>query len=119
MPNVLIVQDDFLVAEQLRRTLEGAGRRVTGVVGRTLPALESASREPPDLTIVDMMPEIDVDGLHTASELARRAGVKVLITTGFPDQVLERYGTDELACAVVRKPYTDEEILDAVRRCVG
>jgi hypothetical protein len=33
--------------------------------------------------------------------------------------VLERYSTDELACAVVRKPYTDEEVLDAVRRCVG
>jgi DNA-binding response OmpR family regulator len=119
MANVLIVQDNFLVAEQLRRTLEGAGHRVTGVVGRTLPAFESAGRDPPDLAVVDMMLEIDVDGLHTASELARRTGVKVLITTGFPDKVLERYGTDEVACAVVRKPYTDEEVLDAVQRCVG
>ena len=43
----------------------------------------------------------------------------VLITTGFPDSVSQREGVHDLACAVVRKPYTDEDILQAVKRCLN
>jgi FixJ family two-component response regulator len=46
-------------------------------------------------------------------------GLKILITTGFPDSFMERQGVHELACAVVKKPYSDEEILEAVARCVN
>ena len=66
-----------------------------------------------------MMLELDVDGIHTATELARRHGLKVLITTGFPDFVIEAEQVASLACAIVRKPYTDEEILAAVARCLA
>jgi DNA-binding response OmpR family regulator len=61
---ILIVQDDFLGAERLRVALQGAGYVVVGVARRSLEALQIAGRDRPDLAIVDMMLEVDVDGIE-------------------------------------------------------
>jgi DNA-binding response OmpR family regulator len=116
---ILIVQDDFLAAERLRLLLVEAGYDVVGVAGRTSGATALADQHRPDLAVVDMMLEIDVDGVHTATELVRRYQVKVLITTGFPDSVIQAEGVPALACAIVKKPYADEEILAGVARCLA
>ncbi|MGH6896740.1 MAG: response regulator [Geminicoccaceae bacterium] len=116
---ILIVQDDFLAAERLRLLLEKAGYDVVGVASRTDGADRLAEQHHPDLAIVDMMLEIDVDGVHTATALARAHKLKILITTGFPDSVIQAEGVPDLACAIVKKPYSDEDVLDAVARCLA
>ena len=116
---ILIVQDDFLAAERLRLLLVQAGHNVVGLAGRTRGAADLAGQHHPDLAIIDMMLEVDVDGVRTATELARRYAVKILITTGFPDSVIQAEGVPDLACAIVRKPYTDADILAAVDRCLA
>ena len=116
---IVIVQDDFVEAERLRILLEQAGYGVPGIAGRTVEAVRLTERVRPQLAIVDMMLEVDVDGIRTANELARRHALKVIITTGFPDSVIQAENVDELACAIVKKPYTDQEILTAVARCLA
>jgi two-component system, response regulator PdtaR len=115
---ILIVQDDFLLAEGLRIVIEDAGHEVVGLARNTARADELAAQPRPVLAIVDLMLEIDVDGIATASFLQQQHGLKILITTGFPDSVVEREGVKDFACAIVRKPYTDDEIRDAVARCL-
>jgi DNA-binding NtrC family response regulator len=66
-----------------------------------------------------MMLEIDLDGIHTATALARQHGVKVMITTGFPETVIQAESVAQIACAIVRKPYTHEDVLGAVARCLA
>jgi two-component system, NtrC family, response regulator HydG len=115
---ILIVQHDFLAAERLRLLLEQAGYVVVGVASRTSDANELAEQHRPDLAIVDMMLEIDVDGIHTATALAQAHKMKILITTGFPDPVIQAEGVPDLACAIVKKPYSDEDLLAAVAQCL-
>lgn len=115
---ILIVQDDFVLAEGLRIVLDDAGYEVVGMARDTAGADRLVTEHGPALAIVDMMLEVDVDGIATATALKRTHGLKILITTGFPDSVIEREGIDDLACAILRKPYSDEEILQAVARCL-
>ena len=115
---ILIVQDDFIEAERLRLMLGHAGYTVVGVAGRTAGAMQLAAQHRPALAIVDMMLEVDVDGIHTATALAQRHRLKILITTGFPDAIVQAEGVPELACAIVKKPYTDQDILAAVTQCL-
>jgi two-component system, response regulator PdtaR len=117
--SILIVQDDFLAAERLRILLDDAGYKVVGLASRTDGANALAEQHHPDLAIVDMMLEIDVDGVHTATALAREHNLKILITTGFPDSVVQAEGVPDLACAIVKKPYSDKEVLAAVARCLA
>jgi len=116
---ILIVQNDFLLAEGLRIVLVDAGYEVVGMARDTPGAERLAAQHRPALAIVDMMLEVDVDGIATATVLKQRHGLEILITTGFPDSLVKREGVHELACAVVRKPYSDEEILEAVARCLN
>ena len=118
-PGILIVQDDFVEAERLRLLLGAAGHVVVGVAGRTATALQLAGYHRPTLAIVDMMLEIDVDGIHTATALARQFALKILITTGFPEAVIQAEGAPDLACEIVKKPYGDADILAAVARCLA
>jgi ActR/RegA family two-component response regulator len=99
--------------------LDGSGYRVVGIAGRTSDAIELVKQHRPRLAIVDMMLEIDVDGIRTATVLARGFPLKILITTGFPDFVTEAEGARDIACAIVKKPYTDDELLAAVARCLA
>ena len=116
---ILIVQDDALLAEGLRIVVEDAGYHVVGVARDTAGADRLALKHHPALAIVDMKLELDVDGIATATALKRAHGLEIMITTGFPDSVSQREGVHDLACAVVRKPYTDEDILQAVKRCLN
>lgn len=116
---ILIVQDDFLLAEGLRTVIEEAGYQVVGMAKDTAAADRLATQHGPALAIVDMMLELDVDGIATATALKQKHGLKILITSGFPDSVMQREGVDDLACAILRKPYSDEEILQAVARCLN
>jgi two-component system, response regulator PdtaR len=117
--SILIVQHDFLAAERLRLLLGQAGYDIVGVAGATHGAMDLADQHHPDLAIIDMMLEVDVDGIRTATELARRYPMKILITTGFPDSVIQAEGVADFACAIVRKPYTDDELLAGVVRCLA
>jgi DNA-binding response OmpR family regulator len=116
---ILLVQANFLSAERLRLLLDQAGYHVVGVAGRTDDAIQLVERHRPGLAIVDMMLELDVDGIHTATELARQYALKILITTGFPDFVTKAEGVEAFACAIVKKPYADDELLTAVARCLA
>jgi DNA-binding response OmpR family regulator len=116
---ILIVQDDPLLAAALQSLIEDAGYEVVGIARDTAGADQLATHHRPVLAIVDMMLEIDVDGIATATALKQRHGLEIMITTGFPDSVVQREGVDEFACAIVRKPYTDDEILQAVKRCLN
>jgi ActR/RegA family two-component response regulator len=115
---ILIVQDDFIEAERLRLMLGRAGYNVIGIASRTDGAMQLAAQHRPALAIVDMMLEIDVDGIRTATALAQRYDLKVLITTGFPDSIIQAEGVPKLACAIVKKPYTDQDVLAAVAQCL-
>jgi DNA-binding response OmpR family regulator len=116
---ILIVQDDSLLAGALKSLLEDAGYRVVGLARDTAGAERLATQHRPVLAIVDMMLEIDVDGIATANALKQNYDLLILITTGFPDAVVQQEGVDDLACAIVKKPYMDEEILQAVARCLN
>jgi two-component system, response regulator PdtaR len=116
---ILLVQHDFLAAERLRLLLGQAGYDIVGVAGATHGAMALADQHHPDLAIVDMLLEINVDGVRTTTELTQRHPLKILITPGFPDSVIQAEGVADFACAIVRKPYTDDELLAGVARCLA
>lgn len=114
---VLVVEEDFLIAEQIRGVLSDAGYEVVGVTRRTAGAREAAGSGRVELAIVSMMLEVDVDGIRTATALHRTYGVKVLITTGFPDQFVRQHMNSNLPCGILKKPFSDGELLTAVAAC--
>ena len=66
-----------------------------------------------------LVPLLAIGAMFATTALAQAHNLKILITTGFPDSIIESEGVPDLACAILKKPYSDEEVLDAVARCLA
>ena len=117
---ILIVEDNFLIAEEMRLTLTGAGHVVVGTTGNPDQALVLAERHHPDLAIVNLGLTDWQAGASIASRLSQRdARLRIILCTGFPDTALERAGIGALVSEVVHKPWSTAELLGAIDRCLG
>lgn len=119
--SILVVDDDMDVREMLCRMLEQDGYEVTPAEGGR-EALERLDSLAPDLVITDVvMPEVDgFEVLLKLRLLAPGAGALVMSGGGRanPEIYLEtarRLG----ASAVLRKPFTRAEMLEAVHRVLA
>ena len=105
---VMILEDDFFLAEELRLKVEGWGYEVVAVVGRGETAIEMAMEQRPDVLVSDVRLRDAITGLTVAEELNRRFGTRVIFLTAYPADLLAsglRWGAQFLS-----KPFSDVEL---------
>ncbi|MDJ0513920.1 MAG: response regulator [Methyloceanibacter sp.] len=109
-PNpILVVEDEFLIALDIVAALENAGLAVVGPASTVSDALTAIQSGPLRGALLDA---------HLGGESASRIA-DVLTTRGLPFAFVSGYGRESLPQAhsnapLVRKPFTDQEILAAV-----
>ena len=115
MVKVLIVEDESIVAEDLRSKLENRGYEVLGVTDSGKNAIEMVKTKVPDVIIMDIRIRGELNGVETAiviESLFERPLPIVFLTASqskeFP--VLKALDT----YSYVNKPYSDEELLKAL-----
>jgi DNA-binding NarL/FixJ family response regulator len=108
---VLLVEDQYLVAEEMRRMVSDLGGEVLGPVPRTAAALRILAAEPVDLAVLDINlgPE---DAYPLATELMRRE-VPFLFATGCEPWVVAEAFRE---VPRVDKPLTAKTFADALQR---
>ncbi len=104
---VLVVEDEAIVALELEYAVRDAGLSVAGVAGDLGEADAIASKERIDIALVDMNLRDGFSGLKVASMLSER-GASVVFLTANPDQAPADFPD---ALGVYPKPYD----LDVVR----
>jgi|ERR1051325_2348264 DNA-binding NarL/FixJ family response regulator len=113
---LLIIDDHQLVGAGLRMLIEDAGLKVVGVARNRTEGLELASREQPDLVLLDL----DLggeDGLALLPELKDAAGkARVLILTGIRDAEAHRRAVKLGAMGVVQKDQAAEVLIKAIQK---
>ena len=120
MARILVIDDDSLIRETLRRMLEGAGHEVAeaedGAAG-----LKAVSAQRPDLVVTDIyMP--GKEGIETIRELRQIVpGLKIIAMSGSSWSS----GHDALSSAkllgadrTLPKPFRREQLLASVRDCL-
>jgi PAS domain S-box-containing protein len=95
---ILIVEDEALIAEDLRDRLERLGHTVIEIVDATEDAIAAARREPPGLILMDVRLRGDGDGIDAAALIAERADVPIVFMTAHSD-------ADTIARAMLIRPY--------------
>jgi CheY-like chemotaxis protein len=118
MTTVLIVDDEYLIADILSFALEEEGY-LTVTAGNPLKALEIIDRERPDLIITDfMMPSMT--GVEFAEAVRLRPGHSqtpmVLMSGAQAHMGVER---SDLFIDVLQKPFNIDEVINKVRGIVS
>lgn len=116
--DVLVVDDEPVVREGIRRVLEAAGMHVAVAEDAESAVVHPAASEC-RLALCDLMLP-DQSGIQVLRSLRKaRPGLPVVMITGYAttenhELALEAGATDFLA-----KPFEESELLEAVRRALG
>jgi DNA-binding NarL/FixJ family response regulator len=108
---VLLVEDQYLVADEMRRMIVGLGGEVVGPVARPAAALKLLDREGVDFALLDINLGDD-DAYPVAAELLRRE-VPFFFATGCEPWVIPETFRD---VPRLDKPLTSKTLADAVQR---
>jgi CheY-like chemotaxis protein len=118
MTTVLVVDDEALIAMALEAALQDAGYQVTTAAnGRQ--GLERLAEAQADIVLLDMMMPI-MNGPAMLGAMAAKpelSGIPVIILSSLPEATV-RAQADGVA-AILRKPYTANEVLRAIERVLG
>jgi DNA-binding response OmpR family regulator len=111
---ILVVDDESTIREVIRRYLERDGYTVVeAATGRT--ALEIASREKPDLIVLDLMLP-GVDGLTLTRQLRERGSqVPIIMLTAKGSTADRIHGLDTGADDYLAKPFSPQELMSRIR----
>jgi DNA-binding NtrC family response regulator len=82
---ILIVEDERITAEDLRETLTDLGYMVTASVSNGVDAIAQAEANTPDLVLMDVRIQGDMDGTETARVLRDRFNIPVIYLTAHAD----------------------------------
>jgi DNA-binding response OmpR family regulator len=107
--NLLIVEDEALVALLAQDIAEDAGYTVCGIAADQSQALALAATHAPDLALVDLKLAGGSDGREVARLLSEQHGCAIVFVTGTP-HLLGR----PAAWPVVRKPYRPGDLVAAI-----
>lgn len=84
--SILIVDDEWLIAFNLQVTLQKLGYQVAGIARTAEEALEFAERTKPDLILMDIRIEGELDGIQAAEKIQSKMDVPVIFMTAFADE---------------------------------
>jgi CheY-like chemotaxis protein len=108
---VLIVEDEVLLAVELEHVLEDAGHHVVGHAMEAAEAISLAGQHRPDLALVDVHLQDGPTGVDAARALTTECGAVVLFMTANKQRLPEDFAG---ACGVISKPYSEHGIRKAV-----
>lgn len=98
---VLIVEDEYVIAEGVALTIQMAGHEVTAIAEDLAGALSAARQTPPDMAFVDIKLANGSNGLEVARELTAM-GIVCVFATGNPPDPLQARG---LGLGYIVKPF--------------
>jgi len=115
--SILIVDDEFGLAEMLREMLRESGYEVTLAINGRL-ALEILGEGKIDLVLTDMMMPV-MDGAELAAAMRSQEQYRatpIIMMTSLPTAMPQPEG---LFDAVLRKPFSPELLLETMNGCLA
>ena len=113
-PRILVVEDEALVAENLRRCLHDLGYSVAGIADTAAEALGLAREHKPDLVLSDIQIKGREDGTSAARTLSRELGLPVVFLTAHADDATIQRARQSGPFGYVVKPYSERDLRIAI-----
>ncbi|WP_413160789.1 ATP-binding protein [Capilliphycus salinus ALCB114379] len=107
---ILIVEDEFLIAQGLARKLEKLGYQVIDIVASGAEAIQRTREFDPDLILMDIVIEGDRDGIETAAEIYESYFVPVIYVTAYADDQILKRAQVTGSYGYILKPFNEREL---------
>ena len=126
---ILIVEDDFIVAKIIEKSLISLGYAVAGLVATGEDAIKKADSEKPDLVLMDIRLQGEMDGISASEKIRDKFNIPVIFLTAFSDQstferalvtapygyIIKPFSANTLSATIkvaLKKKYADKKMDD-------
>ncbi len=92
---IMIVEDEILIAMNMKVELSSIGYEICNLVVSGEDAIKIAEQEKPDVVLMDIILNGEINGIDAAREIHSRYNIPIIFTTGCEDE-----GTKKLAEAI-------------------
>ncbi len=107
---ILIVEDEGVVAADIKESLEKLGYEVTAMVPSGKEALKEVENNKPDLVLMDIILQGKMNGIDTAADIRSLFKIPVVYLTAYADEdTLERVKVTKPFGYII-KPFEDREL---------
>jgi len=106
----LIVEDEALIAEELRERLSGLGFFVIAAVDSASEGIAIATRERPDLVLMDIRLRGEKDGVQAAKEIREQVDVPIVYLTAYSDRLTVDRARQTDHDGFILKPFLRREL---------
>jgi CheY-like chemotaxis protein len=107
---LLVVEDETIVALELKETLVKLGYAVVGTVNNGPDAIRRAGEERPDLVLMDIHIKGAMDGIEAAEEIVSRYDIPVIYLTAHSDHETISRAIQTLPYGYLVKPFNERSL---------
>ena len=114
VPNILVVEDENLVAMDLQARLEELGFRVSAVVPSGEEAVRTAQESPPDAILMDIKLRGRLDGIEAAQQIRDITDIPIIYLSAYSEETLLQRAKLTGPYAYLIKPFVTRELKMAI-----
>ncbi len=111
---ILVVEDDANVAAVLEARLESFGYHVCDIARTGLKAISCVRRHRPDLVLMDIMLEGEMNGIEAADKIAENSDVPIIYLTCLNDPVVMDRAIKTNPYGYLVKPYDNSALRSSI-----
>ena len=116
---VMIVEDEAITAMATGAMLKRLGHQVLAAVGSGQEAINAFRRQRPDLVLMDIRLDGDLDGIETAQAIRRDSNVPVVFVSAYVDEKTRSRADATHPFAFIPKPLDEYDLHALMDRLSG
>ena len=111
---ILIVEDDWVIALDMRSKLTKLGYICSGIAPSGEGAIRSVSNDAPDIVLMDIVLKGEMDGIEAASQIRTNFNIPVIYVTAYADDEFLNRAKLTAPMGYILKPYETAEMKAAI-----
>ena len=108
--SVMVVEDEYIIANDIKHSLQEMGYSVCSMVASGEEAVERVGRDKPDLVLMDIVLRDRMDGIEAARQIGSRFSIPVVFLTSYADDDVLPRARAASPFGYLVKPFDDREL---------
>jgi len=111
---ILVAEDERIIAMDIRRILEKEDYEITYVAASALDVIEKAEIYRPDVILMDIMLEGELDGVEAAKIISYKHNIPVIFITALKDEsIIQKANLPNFFTHII-KPFEDHQLIQTL-----
>ncbi len=115
---IMIVEDDKVAAMDIKAMVERLGHRVCAMVSSGEEALESLKEIRPDLILMDIVLNGEIDGIEAVAAIMEVLDIPVIYITAYTDEATRKRARKTAANGFLAKPVDPAALEAAIQKAL-